>query len=86
MGHNPEPPAVLTTTSSNINVNVYPTISYSAFVLARLKSLSLQNSVDIFLSSHIDACHGSVIVVLIGMQIQKYINSKEDSKYSSKVC
>jgi hypothetical protein len=45
---NPEPPAVLTTTSSNINVTVYPTLSCSAFVLARLKSLSLQNFVDIF--------------------------------------
>jgi hypothetical protein len=27
-----------------------------------------------------------LIVVLIGMQIQKHINSKEDPKYSSKVC
>jgi hypothetical protein len=85
MAHNPEPPAVLTTTSSNINVNVYVTISCSGFVLARLKSLSLRNS-RYFLSSHIDACHDSVIVVLIGMQMQKHVNSKEDSKCENKVC
>jgi hypothetical protein len=86
MGHNPQPPAILTTTSSNINVNVCLTVSCSAFVLARSKTPLSPKFYRYFLSSHVDACYDSVKVVLIGIQIQKHVNSKEDSKCGSKVC
>jgi hypothetical protein len=71
MGHCPEPPALLTTSASDINVNVYLTVSCSAFVLAWLKSLSLQNSIDIFcllILQHF---------MLMSMQIHKHVNSKK---------